>query len=80
MVVKKNASTLTNLNLWLDGMRINNENHIVDLPMLLIDDEVDNASIDLRSRIKGKKKISLLKTKRIVYSLRKIQVIMTQQG
>ena len=56
MVVKKNASTLTNLNLWLDGMRINNENHIVDLPMILIDDEADNASIDLRSRIKGKKK------------------------
>ena len=36
-------------------MRINNDN-IVDLPMILIDDEADNASIDLRSRSKTKKK------------------------
>ena len=37
-------------------MRINNDNNIVDLPMILIDDEADNASIDLRSRSKTKKK------------------------
>ena len=56
LVVKKNVSTLDNINLWLDGMRINNDNNIVDLPMILIDDEADNASIDLRSRSKTKKK------------------------
>ena len=56
IVVKKNAATLKNLNLKLDEIRINEDNEIVDRPMLLIDDEADNATIDLRSKSKSKKK------------------------
>ena len=56
IVVKKNAATLKNLNLKLDEIRINEDNQIVDRPMLLIDDEADNATIDLRSNSKNKKR------------------------
>ena len=56
IVVKKNAATLKNLNLKLDEIRINEDNQIVDRPMLLIDDEADNATIDLRSKSKNKKR------------------------
>ena len=56
IVVKKNSATLKNLNLKLDEIRINEDNEIVDRPMLLIDDEADNATIDLRSKSKSKKK------------------------
>ena len=56
IVVKKNAATLKNLNLKLDEIRINEDNQIVDRPMLLIDDEADNATIDLRSKAKNKKR------------------------
>ena len=55
IVVKKNAATLKNLNLKLNEIRINEDNEIVDRPMLLIDDEADNATIDLRSRSRNKK-------------------------
>ena len=55
IVVKKNAATLKNLNLKLDEIRINEDNDIVDRPMLLIDDEADNATIDLRFNAKKKK-------------------------
>ena len=58
IVVKKNAATLKNLNLKLDEIRINEDNQIVDRPMLLIDDEADNATIDLRSKSKNKKRIT----------------------
>ena len=63
IVVKKNAATLKNLNLKLDEIRINEDNEIVDRPMLLIDDEADNATIDLRSKSKSKKKRKTEKTR-----------------
>ena len=55
IVVKKNLSVLNNLNDWLDSIRKNNEQHLINKSMLLIDDEADNASIDLKSRVKDKK-------------------------
>ena len=55
IVVKKNLSVLNNLNNWLDSIRKNNDQDIVNKSMLLIDDEADNASIDLKSRVKNKK-------------------------
>ena len=61
IVVKKNAATLKNLNLKLDEIRINEDNQIVDRPMLLIDDEADNETIDLRSKSKNKKRKNNLK-------------------
>ena len=57
-------------------MRINNDNNIVDLPMILIDDEADNASIDLGQDQKLKRKINHQKIKNHFYILRKILVIM----
>ena len=55
IVVKKNLRVLNNLNDWLDSIRKNNEQHLIHKSMLLIDDEADNASIDLKSRVKDKK-------------------------
>jgi len=45
LVVKKNSSTLTNLISWL---RDNNPHNLHENPMLLIDDEADQASINTR--------------------------------
>lgn len=47
-VLKKNAKTLQNLIDWLEGYNLNS-NGVIDLPLLLIDDEADNASINTRS-------------------------------
>ncbi len=45
-VVKKNRFVLANLNNWLDGHIGLNNKVISDLPVLFIDDECDQASID----------------------------------
>jgi hypothetical protein len=47
LVIKKNASTLKHLNDWLMAHNARGESNLVDAPMLLIDDEADNASIDI---------------------------------
>ena len=58
-VIKKNSVTLKNLIEWLREHSANGGTHRVDEPMLLIDDEADNASINIRhglsevSRING---------------------------
>jgi len=46
-VMKKNARTLQNLIDWLKDYNTNNSG-VIDLPLLLIDDEADNASINTR--------------------------------
>lgn len=46
-VVKKNVTPLTNLLNWFSG--INNSGKIANVPLLLIDDEADNASIDTKA-------------------------------
>lgn len=43
LVIKKNPSTLANL---IDWLRYHNKHNLKDHPMLLIDDEADNASIN----------------------------------
>lgn len=45
VVIKKNVSTLRALHKWLHDFNAQN-NQIGDVPMLLIDDEADNASVD----------------------------------
>lgn len=45
-VVKKNKSVLQNLKSWLMDNNADYENGIIDLPLLLIDDECDNASVN----------------------------------
>ena len=58
-VIKKNSSTLKNLIEWLTEHNAKSGNSSIDAPMLLIDDEADNASINLKksndeaSRING---------------------------
>jgi Z1 domain len=48
VVAKKNKRVLSNLGIWLRTMNADREGRI-DVPMLLIDDEADNASINTRS-------------------------------
>ena len=58
-VIKKNSSTLRNIIEWLREHSAHGGTHRVDEPMLLIDDEADNASINIKhgssevSRING---------------------------
>lgn len=58
-VVKKNYNTLQNLLDWLNQQKVNNRMMPISEPMLLIDDEADNASINIKqdqddiSRING---------------------------
>lgn len=47
LVIKKNTHTLKNLIEWLKTHNMQNESSFVDAPMLLIDDEADNASINI---------------------------------
>ena len=48
LVVKKNKRILDNLISWLDANNTVNAGGKVDLPLLLIDDEADNASVNTR--------------------------------
>ena len=47
-VLKKNKSVLEKLEQWLRFYNANNATKTIDLPMLLIDDEADNASVNTR--------------------------------
>lgn len=46
LVIKKNVTTLTALHKWLKDLNAKGDGRISDVPMLLIDDEADNASIN----------------------------------
>lgn len=46
MVIKKNVHTLNALHKWLKEMNAHGDGKISDVPMLMIDDEADNASIN----------------------------------
>ncbi len=46
LVIKKNVSTLKRLNGWLSDLNADEAGQISKIPMLLIDDEADNASIN----------------------------------
>ncbi len=46
LVIKKNSSTLKNLLEWLKEHSVHQSTQMVSQPMLLIDDEADNASIN----------------------------------
>lgn len=51
-VVKKNKSVLNNLYQWLVENNADHETGMIDLPLLLIDDEADNASVNTNSEEK----------------------------
>lgn len=46
LVIKKNVTTLTALHKWLKELNAEDNGRIADVPMLLVDDEADNASIN----------------------------------
>ncbi len=46
LIIKKNVATLTALHKWLKELNAEGDGRISDVPMLLIDDEADNASIN----------------------------------
>jgi len=46
LVIKKNVSTLTSLQRWLRELNTKGSGKVSDVPMLVIDDEADNASIN----------------------------------
>lgn len=46
LVIKKNTNTLNSLYTWLTKYSKNRHNDKIDIPMLMIDDESDNASIN----------------------------------
>ncbi len=46
LIIKKNVTTLTALYKWLKALNAEGDGRISDVPMLLIDDEADNASIN----------------------------------
>jgi hypothetical protein len=48
IVVKKNKSILNNLIRWLRSNNTTHASGLIDLPMLLIDDEADNASVNTK--------------------------------
>lgn len=51
LVIKKNVSTLSALRQWLEELNAGGNDKISDIPMLMIDDEADNASINTKKRI-----------------------------
>jgi len=46
LIIKKNVTTLTSLHKWLRELNAEGDGRISDVPMLMIDDEADNASIN----------------------------------
>ncbi|MCG2839950.1 DEAD/DEAH box helicase family protein [Sandaracinobacter sp. RS1-74] len=46
LVIKKNVTTLSALHKWLKELNASGDGRISDVPMLMIDDEADNASIN----------------------------------
>jgi len=48
LVLKKNKSVLTNMETWLRTCNTDTGSEKIDLPMLLIDDEADNASVNTK--------------------------------
>ena len=58
-VVKKNKSILNNLYKWLRENNSSHETGLIDLPLLLIDDEADNASVNTNSEEKDPTAINM---------------------
>ncbi|PCJ22649.1 MAG: endonuclease [SAR86 cluster bacterium] len=48
LVIKKHVSTLASLHRWLEELNAKGKGKISDIPMLMIDDEADNASINTK--------------------------------
>ena len=64
LVIKKNKSILENLILWLNqfAQDVNGERKIVNVPILVIDDEADNASVNSGTEVDVKTINRLIRT------------------
>lgn len=64
LVIKKNKSILENLILWLNQFAddVNGERKIVNVPLLVIDDEADNASVNSGTEVDVKTINRLIRT------------------
>ena len=58
LVIKKNANTLKHLVEWLQEHSVSKGSQLVEEPMLLIDDEADNASINIKHGKEGVARIN----------------------
>jgi Z1 domain len=58
LVIKKNANTLKHLVEWLREHSVSKGSQLVEEPMLLIDDEADNASINIKHGKEGVARIN----------------------
>jgi len=58
LVIKKNYRTLSNLLEWLKSNNVRGDQEMIDQPMLLIDDEADNASINTKYKKKSVTRIN----------------------
>ena len=61
-VLKKNGTSLENLISWLRTYNMEGANGTIDLPLLLIDDEADNASVNTRATSDPTKINKLIRT------------------
>ena len=59
-VIKKNTTTLQKLTKWLISLNADPVTHKIDMPMLMIDDEADNASINTSADKEDPTKINKL--------------------
>lgn len=59
-VIKKNTTTLQKLTKWLISLNADPITHKIDMPMLMIDDEADNASINTSADKEDPTKINKL--------------------
>ncbi len=64
LVIKKNKSILENLILWLNQFAddVNGERKIINVPLLVIDDEADNASVNSGTEVDVKTINRLIRT------------------
>jgi len=60
LVIKKNKSTLENLIGWLQSLNRARAKDLIDFPMLLIDDEADNASLNTNDQERNPTTINAL--------------------
>ena len=70
-VIKKNKTVLEKLYNWLKDLNANDEDGLIHHPLLLLDDEADNASLNTRKK-EGKKENDNLNPTAINKGIRKI--------
>lgn len=58
VVIKKNTRVIKNLRDWIEGYNANHTGGAIDIPLLVIDDEADNASINTADETRNPTKVN----------------------